>query len=247
MVQIISFGNSSDHAFVQQTEGNATSVGVTLPAGASYEDFSGGSYLVSADGTQVLDTQPVLPGDSHVMHVAYTLPYSGSASISQPLDYALNGQVEVLAATGGMSVSGDGVTLLGTRQLGTSIFNSFGGSFTKSAGDSLSYSISGADGSQAATTAAAPASGISVIAYVLIGAGLLAIGAAFGFFMRERTNNTRTPAPNLSPNELMKEIADLDVRYSEGSVPEAAYQKQRSALKAQLVLLMKDKANSSAD
>ena len=241
MIQIFDFGNSSDRAYLKQNNGSASSVSVRLPAGAAYEDFSGGSYQISADGTQILDTQPVLPGASHVMHVAFTVPYSGSTNIAQTLDYPLNGQIEVMT-TGGMSVSGDGVTRLGTRQLGDRTFVSYGGQFSDQAGASLRYSVSGSDVVQA-TTSTTTSNGISVIAYVLIGAGLLAIGAAIGFFMREQKDGKTT----LSPNMLMKQIADLDIRHENGEIDESSYHKQRSALKARLVTLMKEQAQSSAD
>ncbi len=82
---------------------------------------------------------------------------------------------------------------------------------------------------------------------MLIGVGLLAIGAAFGFFMRERTGGSsrETPEP-LDANALIKQIAELDVRYHEGKVAEASYQQQRSALKARLLVQMKNQAESSS-
>jgi len=214
---------------------------VRLPAGATYEDFSGGSYQLSADGTQVTDPQPVLPGASHVMHVAFTIPYSNSADIAQALDYPVNGQLEVMVS-GSMSVSGDGVSRLGTRQLRSSTFVSYGGAINRKAGEPLRYTISGSDAVQAASTSNTSPGGLNIIAYVLIGAGLLAIGAAFGFFMRERKDSA---VPALSPNALMKQIADLDVRHESGEIDETSYQKQRSVLKARLVALMKDKAQSN--
>ncbi len=244
VVQIISFSNTSDRAYMRQVDGGAASVIVRLPAGATYEDFSGGSYLVSSDGTQVADTQPVLPGSDHIMHVAFSVAYPGDAtvSISQPMDYALNGEVEVLAETGTMSVSGTGFSTLGTRQLGDRTFVSYGGALTRAAGDTLSYAISGATSAQAAGSVTTTGNGISIVAYVLIGAGLLAIGAAFGFFMRERTDSRH--AVVLTPNALIKQIADLDVRYHEGKVEESQYRKQRDTLKTRLVALMKEQAGS---
>jgi len=244
VVQIASFSNTSDRAFTRASDG--TSVSMRLPAGATYQDFSGGSYLVSSDGMDIADTQPVLPGDSHVMHVAFTAPYSGTADFAQTLDYPLNGQVEVLVDNSGISVSGSGISALGTRQLGSQSYMSYGGVFTRAAGESLSYGIGGAT----QTTTTTPGSnGFSTIAYMLIGAGLLAIGAAFGFFMRERTspNPAANRQANLNPNALIKQIADLDLSYQNGEIAEAQYQKQRSVLKARLVALMKDQAESEAN
>lgn len=243
VVQIASFNNTSDRAYVKATDG--TSVSMKLPTGATYQDFSGGSYMVSADGSDIADVQPVLPGNAHVMHVAYTLPYSGSATVAQTLDYALNGQVEVLLDGSGLSVTGAGMSALGTRQLGSRNYVSYGGTFTRAAGDSLSYGIGGA---AQTTTVSTGSGGLSTVAYGLIGIGLLAIGAAFGFFMRERTSlRPAAAASEVSSASLVKQIADLDVRYQTGELAEAAYQEQRSALKQQLVLLMKDQAGAEGD
>lgn len=241
VVQVFDFGNISDRAYLEQSDGSAFSVGVRLPAGAIYEDFSGGSYQISADGTLVLDTQPVLPGESRVMHIAFTIPYSGSTNIVQTLDYPLNGQLEVLAS-GGMSVSGAGVIQLGTRQLGDMTFISYGGQFTQAAGEALRYSVSGSDVVQAMPSDAT-SNGNGVIAYVLIGVGLFVLGAALGFFIRGQKDGKIT----LNPKLLMKQIADLDIRYKSGEVDENSYQKQRDAIKALLVTLMKDEAQTGAD
>ncbi len=244
VVQIASFSNTSDKAFVQASDG--TSVSMKLPTGATYQDFSGGSYLVSADGTEVSDVQPVLPGNAHVMHVAFTLPYSGTATIAQTLDYALNGQVEVLLDGDGLTVSGTGMSALGTRQLGSRNYVSYGGTFTRAAGDSLSYGIGGA--AAQTTVSASGNGGLSNVAYGLIGIGLLAIGAAFGFFMRERTSLRPAAAVSkVSSAALVKQIADLDLRFQNGELVEAYYQKERSTLKAQLVALMKDQAGAEGD
>ncbi len=145
---------------------------------------------------------------------------------------------------GGMTVSGDGFSELGTRQLGTNNFVSYGGTFDLAAGEMLHYAIGGAAAAQT-TTATAPVGGVSTIAYVLIGVGLLAIGAAFGFFMRERTGGSKTETPNtLDASGLIKQIAELDVRYHEGKVAEASYQQQRNALKERLKAQMQRSSGS---
>lgn len=259
VVQIISFSNTSDRVFLHEVDSTPASVSIQLPAGTVYQDFSGGSYIVSADGREITDTQPVLPGESHVMHVAFTVPYNGQATIDQPLDYALDGQVEIMAGSSDMSISGDGISTLGTRQMGSSSYVSYGGVFSRAAGTSLRYDVTGSTVAQSTGTAS-QSSDVSTIAYVLIGAGLLAIGAAFGFFMRDRTspgvspatrsaNEAPAPAPESNPEAaaLVQQIADLDVRYQEGKLSQAKYQKQRSALKKQLVMVMKDRAQTTDD
>jgi mono/diheme cytochrome c family protein len=242
VVQIYNFTNASDRVFLKQENGTPSSVSVRLPKGAAFEDFSNGSYLISADGTQVTDTQPVLPGDSHVMHVAFTLPYFGGVAIDQPLDYQLNGQVEVMSGVDALSIVGDGFSGLGTRQLGNRVYTSYGGQLSRNAGEALRYQIQGPLTSTQASAPAAATNNLSPIAYILIGAGLLSIGAAFGFFMRERVTPARAAvqeSANPQINALIKKIADLDAQYSDRKISKTKYQKQRTALKAQVVALMK--------
>lgn len=78
-------------------DGNPTSTSVKLK-GATFEDFSSGKYKLSADGTQVVDTRSRSCPAAHIMHLGYTLPYTGQMSIDQPIDYALNGKVQVMVA-----------------------------------------------------------------------------------------------------------------------------------------------------
>ncbi len=244
VVQIVSFTNDSDRAFLKTVDGSSTSTSIKLPKGAVFQDFSGGKYKLSADGTQVVDTEPVLPGNSHLMHLGYTLPYSGEMSIDQPIDYPLNGKVQVMVANKGLSVTGDQFAALGASQLGSQTYQSFGGDFTRAAGDSLRYNLTGSLATTT-TTAAVNPNAISPLAYILIAIGLVAIGTAIGFFMRERTDQRSNPQSQV--NDLMKQIADLDVRHNEGKVNEAQYLKQRTALKTQLVALMKNKSKTGSD
>jgi mono/diheme cytochrome c family protein len=243
VVQIVSFTNVSDRAYLKRDGGTQSSVSVRLPQGATYQDISGGVYQISADGTQIVDGQPVVPGKQHLMHVGFTLPYSGDISIDQPLDYALDGQVELMVPSGGMTIAGDQLASLGSQQLGDTVYVSYGGSVTQAAGQSLQYRVSGTLSSQ--TTSAAP-NGVSPVAYLLIAAGLLAIGMAIGFFMRDQRTAAQSKVPDSSAeiNLLMKQIADLDIQHSNGKLSKSKYERQRAALKAALMALMKSQADT---
>ena len=245
VVQIVSFTNDSDRAYLKTVDGSPISTSVKLPKGAAFQDFSSGKYKLSADGTQVFDTEPVMPGNPHIMHLGYSLPYTGQMSIEQPIDYTLNGKVQVMVANKGLSISGDQFAALGASQLGSQTYQSFGGQFTRAAGDSLRYDLTGSIAAATTTTTTTNSNIISPLAYILIAIGLVAIGTAIGFFMRERTDQRNNPQSQT--NDLMKQIADLDVRHNEGKINEAQYLKQRTALKAQLVALMKNKSKAGAE
>lgn len=244
VVQIVSFTNDSDRAYLKTADGTSLSTSVKLPKGAAFQDFSSGKYKLSADGTEVFDTEPVMPGNPHLMHLGYSLPYTGQMSIDQPITYALNGKVQVMVANKGLSISGDQFTALGASQLGSQTYQSFGGDFTRTAGDTLRYSLIGSL-TTTSSTSIANSNIISPLAYIFIAIGLVAIGTAFGFFLRERTDQRVSSQSQI--NDLMKQIADLDVRHNEGKLNEAQYLKQRTALKTQLVTLMKSKSKSAAE
>ena len=242
VVEIVSFTNTSDRAFLRQDGTTPASVSVRLPPGAVYQDFSGGSYQLSADGSEISDTQPVLPGDEHVMHLVFTIPTSGTVSLAQSLSYPLNGQLEIMVPSDTLSVSGSEISTLGTRQMGDRSFTSFGGTYNRPAGGQVEFQVSGAanSASASASTAVVPVGGISVAAYALIGVGLLAIGAAFGFFLRERTGSARNG--NARANKLIRQIADLDMRYEQRKISVNHYNVKRQALKDELTALLKAQA-----
>ncbi len=246
VVQIVSFTNDSDHAFVKTVDGKPTSTSVKLPKGATFQDFSSGTYKLSADGTEVVDSEPVLPGSPHLMHLGYSLPYTGQISIEQALGYALSGKVQLMIASNGLSIAGDQFAPTGSTQMGNQTYQTFGGDFTRASGESIRYDVSGtvtansSSTTSTSTTSVSASSNISPFAYALIGIGLVAIGTAIGFFMRERTDQRSQPQSPV--NDLMKQIADLDIKHNEGKIGEAQYLKQRTALKSQLMLLMKSKS-----
>jgi hypothetical protein len=160
--------------------------------------------------------------------------------------------VQVLLANSGLSITGDQFASQGSTQMGGQTYQSFGGQMTRTAGQSLSFNLSG---SLAATTTSSTTSvpnPISPLAYILIAVGLVAIGTAIGFFLRERTDQRHAApvavndATQGQVNALMKKIAELDVRHNAGQISETQYLKRRSALKAELMSLMKSQPGSEA-
>lgn len=236
IVEIASFSNTSDRVY---TEG----VGLALPPGAQYQDWMGGDYALSDDGSRVIDLRPVAPGESRLMHIAYTMPYTDGGALEQPLIYALDGRVDVLVATDGLRVSSEGLSELGLQMAGGQQVRTYGGEISRDAGTSIVYTVTGTP-VVAPAPSAATSGGVNPIAYVLIGAGLSAIAFAFVLMIRDRR---AASAPNLAAQPggqpaveaLMAEIADLDTRFNAGSLDERSYKQQRAALKARLTTLMK--------
>jgi mono/diheme cytochrome c family protein len=242
VVQLLSIINTSDRAFYDAER--ATSVSITLPEGAQPLQFGNESsrFTYSADGRQLVDTVPVVPGEVHTVHLAYSMPYTGSAEIQQVLDLPLNNGFEVLIAQPGVSVSGTNVAALG---VGGGGMMSFGNADAQAAGASITFTVSGEAAATTTTTTTATASAAqpSPIAIILIVLGVLALVAALVLYVRERSQNTTVPKSVSSGQErinaLVKQIADLDMEHQSGKITSKSYEKQRVALKAELMKLVK--------
>ncbi|MFN8376404.1 MAG: c-type cytochrome [Anaerolineae bacterium] len=244
LVQITNFVNTSDRVFVNRANGTQTSVGIAVPAGATYLDMMGTSYAVSADGTLVMDSEPIVPGSSHLMHALFSMPYTNPRSIQQTMYYAFTGQAEVLLATQGLSFSGDGWIAQGARTFGNSVMPSFGADLEIPAGQTLNFTISGTPASDTtAATTTTQTTMVNPLAYVLIGIGIGAILVAGGLYISERRSLGRKSAPvaALSSNDLLKQIADLDLQHQEGKLDRKTYEQKRAELKAQLTAQLKTK------
>jgi mono/diheme cytochrome c family protein len=239
MVQLVSFQNTGDRVFIQQNDTETRSVGMYVPRGAQYFDYMGGNYTLSADGTQVFDSTPIIPGQTHVMHLSYMLPYDGSASvqIDQMMDYALAGSVEVIIATDGLRLDGDQFTVGEPRNFSGMTMASYSASLNNPPAQSVSFAISGSPVVAQIAPVATESEGINPLAYVLIAAGAWALGMSGFLYYRERKQRAAAVAGD--PGELTRQIAELDIQHQAGKLDKQAYEQRRAALKAQLTLLLK--------
>jgi mono/diheme cytochrome c family protein len=234
IVQIVSFTNTSDRVFVNNSETGQTSVGIPVPTGATYQTYMGGEYVLGADGTKVFETLPIVPNEPHLMHVAFTMPYTGSAGIQQAWDYPVAGRVEVLVGGKGLQLASDALLNLGERTMGSLSYTTYGvEALNLPVGESLAYTISGW------TQTDTPATTGSPIAYLFIGFGLGTIGLAGALYLRERSLVKSRVVVEVDPKDLMKQIAELDVQFKAGKLDKARYNRERGALKTQLMQLMK--------
>ncbi len=234
VIQLASFTNTSDRVFFSVTNGIGTSVQLQIPQNASMLNSVSERYRVT-DNT-ISDTRPVLPGESHLIHVAYSLPYGASALIDQPLSYPLNGRVDVVMATDGLSASGDGFAPQAPITSGEMQLDAYGGTFTLEAGSSLRFEVTGTPVAAPETVAPVEVSSVTPVAYILIGAGISALLIAAFTLIRDRSKATKTTTTIAG---LMEQIAALDSNHKAGQVNSQEYKRQRSALKDQLTALMK--------
>lgn len=240
VVQLVTLVNTGSSAY----QGAA----IPLPEGAQAELIGEGRYTVSEDGRAVIDSRPVVPNMPHTLHIAYSYPYSGETRINQALPYDAPNGYEVIIASKGIEVSGPNMFALGGRNTGMS----FGTTVSQEAGSPMEFVVTGFP-EQFTTDQSMPVAGVSTggvtpLAYVLIAAGVLFIGAAGVLFVRERRGLAGATAHDgqAQVNALVKEIAALDVKHQNGQISEAAYQKRRSTLKAQLLALAQKSSGEQA-
>ncbi|HEX2905288.1 MAG TPA: cytochrome c [Phototrophicaceae bacterium] len=157
IAQVFSFANTSDRVFTSAepiNEDQYASVSVTIPAGAQLSGFADNQqrYIISDDGTTVTDTSPVLPGEGHIFHVLYTLPYSGDLQIAQPLNYAVAGPVRLLVTPSTIAVTSAQLPSLGPQTLRNFTYQGYGGDLTLPAGETIRYQVRGLPSDTATTT-----------------------------------------------------------------------------------------------
>jgi len=245
VLQLYTFTNSSDRAYRAP---DGASVRVNVPAGAQIYDMGSARFLISEDGSQMIDRALVLPGVEHKMHVLFTLPYGGEAAISHTINYPLTNGFEVVIADAGLTVSGEGIEALGGRDGGMA----FGVPASVPAGGIVAFNLSGipaptaaesTTGTAATTTAAPGGINISPLSLLLMVAGGACVGVALVLFIRDRRRAPATPpasAPDPRVNELVQQIAELDVAFQAGQLSKEDYETQRAALKAQLMSVARD-------
>jgi len=247
-VQIFRFGNTSDRLFLTDDivdESRNASVQVTLPEGAQVTAFEDQRrYALAEDGRTVINTQPVFPDESHIMHVSYTLPENSSVRVEQPLHYQLTGPVQIIAPEV-LDIDAPQLTSGSSEVLNGNTFRTYSGSLNLEAGAALQYTISLATSDALDTN--------TLIAAVLAGVGTLVLLSAFFLYWRSQRGAdqqqpvaaTAAPAPPVDLqaqiDDLVTQIADLDREQRAGNISAAAYQQRRGQLKARLAALMKEK------
>lgn len=249
IAQVWQFSNNSDRAYTTSQltpDGRHVGLLISLPPGSIVPGFSEpGRYAYVAEQYTVIDTAPVLPGDSHLVQLIYLIDYEDSAIIEQQINYGLNGEARLLVRPPDIQVDGGDLFLpIGDQSLGQNIYSSYGSTAALNAGDILGYTLTGRGGASTvvggSTDVVSENSLPMIIAIVVVGEVLLVGGLIFWFARRRARLNddAETEASPALINALVKQIAELDADFEAGKLDEAAYQRQRAALKTRLAEVM---------
>lgn len=248
VIQIVTYRNTSDRIFLSREvvdEFRQESVRLTLPQGAVIREFADSTerYIIAEDGGSLVDTQPVFPGENHIVHVLYTLPFSGSADIVQPLDYPLTGSFQMLVDSA-LRLSSSQLIARGAQTMGGATYETYSGALSLGAGETVRYTVTGAPASSTAS-AGGTANNNIVLAAALFAAGAGALLAAAIIYWRGRTvPATAGAAPADSRqqqiDELVQQIAELDAAHDADEISRSVYRKRRQALKDRLSALLQE-------
>lgn len=238
VAQIVRFSNASNTIFTldETLDGDRhPSVNVPMPQGAEILSTADdpNRYTLSSDGRTLIDTLPVYPGQNHLVHIIYRLPFDGSARVELPLDYPLQGLVRLLVEPGSLTIRGDQVPSLGTQSLGSAVVEAYGAEVTLPAGSTLRYEIAGAGAVQPALVLTS-----DLLPYILIAVGSASILVAAALYYFGRRSPTPAGNDDRARQILIEQIAELDDLNQKGQIDPAAYKERRERLKARLASLM---------
>lgn len=254
IAQVYSFTNTSDRVFTSQDKLGNNSVGdpryasvhVSVPQGAQLLGFADtqSRYTVSGDGRTVTDTALVLPGEGHILHLLYTLPYTGELQIEQPVSYAVEGPVRLLVTPGTVAINSPQLPSIGPQTLRNVTYQGYGNNLSLAPNEVIRYELRGLPTSSGETGAPNVVSGGTLVAVVLVGIGAIIIAIGLYIFLRGRasvpvpvqTGGTRGERSLI--DGLIQQIAELDEAYAAGQLDETTHQKRRKRLKTRLAELM---------
>lgn len=251
VIEVIDLVNNSDHAYIQNDVAGvpeSVSVGFPIPEGAQLQldHTDPNRIMLNDDNSVVYDIAPVLPNREHYVQFSYLLPIQNANSIQQPIDYTITGPVAFFVEDTHLEFTSDQTTFVETRPFNNQTYSVYQVDNIPGVGDAITYQV--ALSSDPGTGVAATVQTIprEVLAVILLVAGLVLIGGAAVIILRNRSNSVSyeiVGGDDLTPEDLMKEIAELDNAFESGDLSKSQYQKQRNQLKTQLMQLMKTSAD----
>jgi mono/diheme cytochrome c family protein len=210
VLQVFGFTNSADRVFgTSQINADGgldqTSVSIQIPEGAVLTPTQdiGQRLTVSEDGRTITDTRAVFPNADHSFMIAYEMPIGDTLLIELALDYALEGDVEMLA----IGVEPVNFDILREETFGSVTLPVYGqAGVSQPAGEPLQIEVqraevdpalleeTGAEQIEPLVQPTSSAIDVPLVAGILLGlGGLLLIGGAFVYWRNSRQGGVDGP------------------------------------------------------
>lgn len=224
VVEIFAFTNPSDRSVIISDDGTTIDF-IKLPEGAQNMQFGAGQD--SAPFTAAGNSVAVAPGDKPYSIIAsFNMPYDRQLDLSQP--FAVDAPSIVLLVPEGIHVKGSQLTDNGPLAIQNNNYHEFS-SNSVTAGQALSFSISGKPGASSAT--GLDARQLTMIGGGVLGLLLIAVGVFLYIRDRRRAPETVDETGFDSADEVMDAILALDDLHRAGKIGDEAYQDRRDNLK----------------
>ncbi|MBZ0275490.1 MAG: c-type cytochrome [Anaerolineae bacterium] len=240
--QAFTFENTSDRLFTSSNavaEGHFATLVVKTPPGAQIVPLDDtGRYALNADGTALIDTAPVVPGDGHSIFLVYLIPYdNNSAIIEQELTYPLAGSVRLEVAPESLEVTADQLTAGDPLTRNTTTFEIFSGDLSLKPGDVLRYTLRGAVAAAVTDVRVSTPSRNTIPLLLIIGGGAVLV-IALELYLLRRSALSETMTRERLITALEEQIAELDDLHHSGHLNHDLWHRQRAGLEARLAELM---------
>jgi len=257
MGEVYSFLNSADRVYGGETlpgQDKPRVLEIPLPAAAVHISVEGETlgerFLL--EGTTLIDTQPLPPGDTQIF-VRYTLPVkNGSVTLSHPFLYPTK-MLNLLAPDIGVTIAApdwqqdDPIQTQSGDFLNYSIFDLPAGATPAATIEGIDESLLTADAAQEPqqTIDKDAAPGISGLSYFnwivgILGALVLGGGVFIGWKKHVQMQAEAPAMRDEQKQALIAQMAALDDAFETDEIDDGDYYEQRNTLKLQLVALMRE-------
>jgi len=263
VTELVVLNNTGDRTYIGSTEvvpNRRATARVPLPPGASDVSFSS-EDLANAmvrTGEGFVDTRPIIPGQQQYV-LSYALPCEGSTyNLTKPIAYP-TAAIDVLVDAPGAEVSAPNLERLGVRQAEGRSYQHLSGQ-SLPAGTDLTIRFTGLGQPSSAQTGlqgSAAVVGTPEAPWWLNLVPLLAAVALAPMVALRLRQPDAEPWPlpqrrtaaamQAERDRLLAAITDLDEQYEAGQLEEAAYRKQRQAVKDELINLMLSPQSKEGD
>ena len=235
--QLLLMTNTGDRAIAGQDGFN--DIRITLPKDFSNLYFADSPELMrfTEDADGFVMHEAFIPGEAVEVYFSFTLPYERSLDYQQPVDYPVEAIV-ILKTQGPPSISGEGLTEVGARDMGGLVMESYRMDPLER-GEILELRLSGRHPAQTDSSSTTNL----IVGAVALGLTLIAL-----FFIWWRWSQGQESTveydDETGPEEpedreaLMRAIAALDDRFEAGEVTEKVYKEHREELKRTLKALL---------
>lgn len=187
MIEVITLTNTSDTHMYLRDHDEYSAVSVAFPLADSVHLETGHTdtdrLLLSADGRQLFDTQPVLPGVEHYVQFSYLLTLTNNTVISLlPLAYTDHSATELFVDFNHLTLQGDGIEFSRIENFGGDLYRVYTVTDAPQAGETASFRVARVAG-DTGVTEANPG---QILAALMIISGVGLLGAAVFLVWQQR-------------------------------------------------------------